>query len=127
MKKTKIPRISDTEWEVMKVIWTQGPSTAEAVIEELQKQDPTWHPKTAKTLLNRLLKKGALGYDKTGRAYIYRALVNEKECQDAVSKSFLERVFGGSLRPMLAHFIERKKVSPKEVAELRRLLSRSGR
>jgi BlaI family penicillinase repressor len=127
MKKTKIPRISDTEWEVMKVIWTQGPSTAEAVIEELQKQDPTWHPKTAKTLLNRLLKKKALGYDKAGRAYIYCALVNEKECQDAVSKSFLERVFGGSLKPMLAHFIERKKVSPKEMSELRKILKPSGK
>jgi BlaI family penicillinase repressor len=127
MKKTRIPRISDTEWEVMKVIWTQGPNTADIVIEQLQKQDPTWHPKTAKTLLNRLLKKQALGYDKAGRAYIYRALVNEKECQDAVSKSFLARVFGGSLRPMLAHFIERKKVSPKEVAELRRILNQAGK
>jgi len=127
MKQTRIPRISDTEWEVMKVIWTEGSTTADVVIEQLQKQDPTWHPKTAKTLLNRLLKKGALGYDKTGRAYIYRALVNEKECQDAVSKSFLERVFGGSLRPMLAHFVERKKISPKEAAELRRILSQSGK
>ena len=127
MKKTKIPRISDTEWEVMKIIWPQGPNTADVVIGALQKQDPTWHPKTAKTLLNRLLKKGALGYDKTGRAYIYRALVNEKECQDAVSKSFLERVFGGSLRPMLAHFVERRKISPKEAAELRKILSQSGR
>ena len=127
MKQTRIPRISDTEWEVMKVIWTEGSTTADVVIEQLQKQDPTWHPKTAKTLLNRLLKKGALGYDKTGRAYIYRALVNEKECQDAVSKSFLERVFGGSLRPMLAHFVERKKISPKEAAELRRILNQSGK
>jgi len=127
MKQTRIPRISDTEWEVMKVIWTEGSTTADVVIEQLQKQDPTWHPKTAKTLLNRLLKKGALGYDKTGRAYIYRARVNEKECQDAVSKSFLERVFGGSLRPMLAHFVERKKISPKEAAELRRILNQSGK
>lgn len=127
MKKTKIPRISDTEWEVMRIIWSQGPNTADVVIKALQKQDPTWHPKTAKTLLNRLLKKGALGYDKTGRAYIYRALVNEKECQDAVSKSFLERVFGGSFRTMLTHLIERKKISPKEAAELRKILSQSGR
>jgi len=127
MKKTRIPHISNTEWEVMRIIWADGPNTADVVIEQLQKQDPTWHPKTAKTLLNRLLKKKALGYDKQGRAYLYRALVNEKECQDAVSKSFLERVFGGSLKPMLAHFIERKKVSTKEVAELRRILDRAGK
>jgi BlaI family penicillinase repressor len=41
---------------------------------------------------------------------------------DAVSESFLERVFGGSLRPMLAHFVERKKLSEEEIRELRRIL-----
>ncbi len=127
MKKTKIPRISDTEWEVMKIIWSQGPSTAEVVIEALRRQDATWHPKTAKTLLNRLLKKKALGYDKQGRAYIYCALVGEKDCQDAVSRSFLDRVFGGSLKPMLAHLVERRRIPPKDVAELRRILNRAGR
>jgi BlaI family penicillinase repressor len=41
---------------------------------------------------------------------------------DAVSESFLERVFGGSLKPMLAHFVERRKLSPAEVRELSDLL-----
>jgi len=127
MKTVKIPRISDTEWEVMRVIWAEGPNTADVVIEHLQKEDATWHPKTAKTLLNRLLKKKALGHDKAGRAYIYRALVGEKECQDAASKSFLERVFGGSLKSMVAHLTERRKVPPKEMAELRKVLSKPGK
>ena len=123
----KPPRISETEWEVMKVVWARGPSSAEAVIEELQRQDPTWHPKTAKTLLNRLIKKRALRFEKQGRAYIYHPLVTEVESVDAVSKSFLDRLFGGSLKPMLAHFIERKKITPPEVQELRRLLDRETR
>jgi BlaI family penicillinase repressor len=123
----KPPRISETEWEVMKVVWARGPSSAEAVIEELQRQDPTWHPKTAKTLLNRLIKKRALRFEKQGRAYIYHPLVTEVESVDAVSKSFLDRLFGGSLKPMLAHFIERKKITPQEVQELRRLLDRETR
>ena len=120
MKKT--PRISETEWEVMKVIWAEAPCTAGQIIELLTRVDPTWHPKTVKAFLNRLVKKQVLGFRKEGRAYRYRPLVRESECVDAASESFLERVFGGSLKPMLAHFVERRKLSPTEVRELRDLL-----
>jgi BlaI family penicillinase repressor len=120
MKKT--PRISETEWAIMRIVWAQAPCFAGDIIEALQKQDPSWHPRTAKAFLNRLVKKRALAFSKEGRAYLYRPLVQREECVDAASESFLERVFGGSLRPMLAHFVKRDKLSPEEVRELRRLL-----
>ena len=106
----------------MKVIWTKAPCPAGTVIEALAGADTSWHPKTIKTFLNRLVKKGVLAYRKEGRAYFYRATVSEKQCVDAVSDSFLQRVFGGSLRPMLAHFVEHKKLSPTQIRELRTLL-----
>jgi BlaI family transcriptional regulator, penicillinase repressor len=121
---TKKPRISETEWEVMKVIWTQAPCGAEQIIAELTRADATWHPKTVKAFLNRLVKKGVLGFQKEGRAYMYRPLMGESECIAAASESFLDRVFGGSLKPMLAHFVERKKLSAAEVRELRELLEK---
>ncbi len=117
-----MPRISETEWEVMKAVWSQAPCSAEQIIAALQRADPSWHPRTAKAYLNRLVKKKVLGYSREGRAYIYRPLVRRDECVDAASESFLERVFGGSLKPMLAHFVQRQKLSPDEIRELRRLL-----
>jgi BlaI family penicillinase repressor len=120
MKKT--PRISETEWEVMKVVWAEAPCSASRIIEVLSLADPTWHPKTIKAFLNRLVSKRVLGFRKEGRAYLYRPLVRESECVAAASESFLERVFGGSLKPMLAHFVERKKLSVTEVRELKELL-----
>jgi BlaI family penicillinase repressor len=69
--------------------------------------------------------KGALDYQKDGRAYLYRPLVTEKECVDAASESFLDRVFGGSLKPMLAHFVDQKKLSGREIQELKKLLEQS--
>ena len=117
-----IPRISETEWQVMRVVWAQAPCSAGLIIEALTREDPTWHPRTVKAFLNRLVKKRALGFEKEGRAYLYRPLVREGECVDAASESFLDRVFGGSLRPMLAHFVERKKLSADEIRELKRLL-----
>lgn len=122
---SRIPRISETEWEVMKVAWAKAPCTASEIIDALSAEDPTWHPKTAKTLLNRLVKKRALGFKKEGRAYVYRPLVGESACIEAESDSFLERVFGGSLQPMLAHFVEHRKLSAKEIAELKRLLEQT--
>lgn len=116
-----IPKISETEWEVMKIVWAESPLAADVIIARLAAQDD-WHPKTAKTLLSRLVKKKALGYEKDGRAYLYRPLVREVDCVRAVSDSFLDRVFGGSLAPMLAHFVAHKKMSAAEIRELKRLL-----
>ena len=120
MKKT--PRISETEWEIMKLVWAKAPCSAGELIAHLQQTDPSWHPRTVKAFLNRLVKKKVLGFSKEGRAYVYRPLVRQEECVDAASDSFLERVFGGSLKPMLAHFVERDKLSADEIRELRRLL-----
>jgi BlaI family transcriptional regulator, penicillinase repressor len=118
----RVPRISETEWEVMKVLWAKGPCSAGEIIETLTNTDPTWHPRTIKTFLTRLVGKKALGFRKEGRAYFYRPLVKETECVAAASDSFLERVFGGSLKPMLAHFVEQKKLSSDEIRELKELL-----
>ena len=118
----RVPRISETEWEVMKVVWAKAPCPAWRIIESLTAIDPSWHPKTIKTFLTRLVTKKALGFRHEGRAYVYRQLVTEKECVAAASESFLERVFGGSLKPMLAHFVERKKLTAEELRELKQLL-----
>jgi BlaI family transcriptional regulator, penicillinase repressor len=118
----KSPRISETEWEVMKVVWEQAPCPASQIIASLNQHAAAWHPKTVKAFLNRLVRKKALGFKLDGRAYLYHALVQESECAEAASHSFLERVFGGSLKPMLAHFVARKKLSREEIRELKKLL-----
>lgn len=118
----QVPRISDTEWEIMRIIWLKHPLTANEVIERLATAGIPWHPKTARTLLARLVQKGALGYQARGRTYVYSPLVSEEDCVATASESFLERVFGGSLKPMLAHFVERQKLTRKDLEELGKLL-----
>jgi BlaI family penicillinase repressor len=118
----KIPRISETEWEVMKVVWEQAPCSASRIIGSLNQRGAAWHPKTVKAFLNRLVKKKALGFKLDGRAYLYHPLVRQSECAEAASQSFLERVFGGSFKPMLAHFVARKRLTEEEIRELKRLL-----
>jgi len=118
----KIPRISEAEWEVMKVVWARGSCTAGEIVATLVSAEPGRHHKTIKTYLSRLTAKRALGYRKEGRGYLYRPLVTENQCVKAASESFLERVFGGAIKPMLAHFVEHKKLSAAEIQELKQLL-----
>lgn len=117
-----MPRISETEWEVMKVIWQHAPCSASQVIDSLNRVGAAWHPKTVKAFLNRLVKKKAIDFKVDGRSYLYRPLVTESDCAEAASRSFLQRVFGGSFKPMLAHFVARGKFSREEIAELKKLL-----
>ena len=118
-----IPQISQAEWRIMKLLWDKSPRTSNEIIELLD-NDATvdWNPKTIKTLLNRLVNKGALDYDKEGRSYLYYPKVDESECRRAERKSFLGRVYSGSLKPMLAAFIEDEQLTKDDIEELKRIL-----
>ena len=110
----------------MQVFWEKQPLTANEVAEYLF--DITqWNPRTVKTLINRLVKKGALGYEVDGRTYLYSALVKEDACVRSEGRSFLHRVFGGALTPMLVHFIEDEPLTNDEIDELERLLKEKRR
>ena len=116
-----LPQISDAEWMVMKVIWSQAPITTNQVVEALE--DKThWKPKTIHTLLSRLVQKGALTFEKKGREYSVSPIFDAQECGHAASRSFLGRVFDGQVAPFLACFLEREKLTPEEIEELRRIL-----
>ncbi len=121
-----VPRISETEWEIMRVVWARHPATATEIITTLIQQDATWHPKTARTLLARLVRKQALDCELRGRAYVYEPRLTERECVRVASESFVDRVFGGSLMPMLAHFVQARRLTKKDLEELRGLLEETG-
>lgn len=116
------PAISDAEWLVMEEFWQRGEATSAEIIEALADKQQ-WKPPTVMTLITRLGKKGALGFTKNGREYLYRPLVDEARCKHEVSKSFIDRVFGGRVAPLLASFIDRQKLSKKDIQELRQLLN----
>ena len=113
--------ISDAESRVMEVLWQTSPLASEDIVTALSK--PTgWHEKTVKTLLNRLLVKGAISAEKDGRRYLYSPLLRREEWQRRESRSLLDRVFGGKVAPLLAHFSQHEKLTAKDVAELRKLI-----
>lgn len=116
-----IPKISEAEYEIMKVIWECAPISTNDVIEKFQGKSE-WSPKTIQTLLSRLVKKGAIGYEKKGRVFIYTPLVEEKEYVNEESDSFLERFYNGALNSMVLNFIEQDRLSKDDIDELKQIL-----
>jgi BlaI family penicillinase repressor len=122
MKKT--PKISEAEWEVMKVLWKTSPRTANEIVEELMGKTH-WKRETIRTLINRLVQKKALSFEKKGRQYHYFPRVTEAEGIKAEAESFVKRIGGGSIEPMLAAFVEEKQLSAEKIARLRSILNRA--
>lgn len=117
----QIPKISDAEWSVMRVLWDLNEATSAEIVDALiDKTD--WKPRTIRTLISRLVSKGAIEYSEKGREYLYRAAVDEKACELEASRSFLDRVFEGRITPFLARFSEAQNYTDEEIAELKRIV-----
>lgn len=114
-------QISDAESVVMDVLWKRSPLSADEVVAALSGQQE-WQEATVKTLLNRLLKKGAISAEKDGRRYLYAPVLQRAAWVQGESESLLARMFGGRVAPLVAHFSEHRKLSRKDIAELRKLL-----
>ncbi|WP_313915485.1 BlaI/MecI/CopY family transcriptional regulator [Tahibacter sp.] len=114
--------ISEAESAVMQVLWIRHPLAAEEIAAALG-DARQWQEATVKTLLNRLLNKGAIAAVKDGRRYLYSPVLQRDAYVHAQSKDLLDRLFGGRIAPLVAHFSARRKLSKKDIAELKRLIA----
>lgn len=120
---TKLPQISEAEFEVMKIVWKYAPISTNEITERLVRTT-AWSPKTIQTLIKRLVTKGALSYEKQSRVFVYTPLVGEAEYIGQESNTFLDRFYDGNITAMLSAYIDNDRLSKTEIAELRSLLSK---
>src|SRR4030065_2352851 len=120
----KTLRISEAEWEVMKVLWKTSPRTANEIVKELTGKTH-WKRETIRTLINRLVQKKAIAFQKKGRQYHHFPRGTESERNKAEAESFVKRIGGGSIEPMLAAFFEEKQLYPEKIARLKRILNQA--
>jgi predicted transcriptional regulator len=114
-------RITEAESEVMQVLWQRQAMAAEDVV-AARASTREWQEATVKTLLNRLLKKGAIRAEREGRRYRYTPVLQREDWLLGESEGLLERLFDGRVAPLVSHFSRHRKLSRKDVAELRKLL-----
>lgn len=117
----ELPPITEAEAEVMEVLWQRSPLSAEDIAAALaERQD--WQLATVKTLLNRLLKKDALVAERDGRRFLYAPRFPRADWAHSESLSLLDRLFGGSLAPLVSHFSSQRKLKASDVKALKQLI-----
>jgi len=116
-------RISEAESRIMDALWRRGPLVVEDIIAEVAGPQ-RWSDANVKSLIGRMLKKKAIqSIRREGRTY-YHPLVERDDYMLAESRSFLDRIFGGRVAPLVSHFAEHEKLSPEDVAQLKALIAR---
>ena len=118
---TDHPQITAAEAEVMEVLWTSAPRSADEIAAALaDRQD--WQLATVKTLLNRLLKKEAVVAERDGRRFLYAPRFPRAAWAQGEGLSLLDRLFGGSLAPLVSHFTSQRKLKAADVKALKQLI-----
>ncbi len=117
-----LPKLSDTEWEIMKPFWEKGPMAARDVFAATPKEFG-WAYQTVKTMLARLVQKGALTYDQIGNSYLYRPVYAQADLTRAATRNFIKRVYGGSPDPFITYCCE--KMTADQIRAIRRELDKA--
>ncbi len=114
-------KISDSEWEVMNLVWKEPGVSSSRVVEVLSAQKE-WRSRTVRTLIDRLVKKGALKTVADGKRYLYHPAIDMRKCIRRESRSFAQRVFGNDPGPMLLHLVRETDLSKEEIESLKKIL-----
>ncbi|MDE7221263.1 MAG: BlaI/MecI/CopY family transcriptional regulator [Oscillospiraceae bacterium] len=114
-------QVSDSELELMEIVWAAGGSARYAhIMEELGKAGRTWQKNTVITLLSRLVDKGLLKTSKIGRRNEYTALVSQAEYRSHQARALVGKLYAGDARGLVATLIQGEMLSEKDYEELRR-------
>ena len=115
------PQISDSELELMKIVWSAGGTALYAqIMEALAETGRGWQKNTVITLLSRLTDKGFLTVRKLGRRNEYAAAVSEAEYQAAQTQVLVNKLYSGSAMGLVAALIRQEAISPGDYEELKR-------
>lgn len=121
----KLPRPTDAELAILRVLWRRGPSTVKQVHEELARRSPSVYTTTLK-LLQIMTEKGLVTRDESQRAHLYTARLPEEETQTQLVGDLLDRAFEGSAGRLVMRALSSRPASAAELEEIRKLLDRLG-
>lgn len=114
MKKNKL---SEAEWKILSLLWEREPMTITNIIAGL-KDETGWSKSTVITLLGRMEEKGAVRYEQGKNARLYYSVLKRDDAAVPETRSFLRRMYSGSLGLMINSLLEQGELSDEEIAEL---------
>jgi predicted transcriptional regulator len=119
---TRKSDMSDTELEILKVLWDHGPGTVRDLKPVLNRAGRQWAYTTVQTLLNRLEAKGYAKSDKRGFAHVFRAAVSRDKLMRQRLQGLADELCGGAATPLLLALVDGHRFTPEELEQFRRQL-----
>ena len=114
-------KLSASEWNVLNCLWADSPRTVMQLVAELERS-VGWAKSTSITTLRRMEEKGLVRAEQSGRGKSYTPAVEREQAATAETRSFLDRVYQGSVGLMMSAMAKRQELSAGEVAQLRAIL-----
>lgn len=121
LPRTPVPRPTDAELAILRVLWDRGPSTVRQVHEVLGRERPGAYT-TALKLLQIMTEKGLVERDEQDRTHVYRARLSEEQTQRQLVRDLVDRAFGGSAAKLVMQALASRRASPDELREIRRAI-----
>src|SRR5216683_2873630 len=121
MKVPSSRKPTDAELAILRVLWSQGPSTVRQVVDLMERE--TGYTTVLK-LLQIMTEKRLVVRDESARTHIYAAAYTEDQTQQQLVSDLLDRAFGGSAAKLVLQALAANKTSPEELAEIRKLLDK---
>ena len=123
MARQKVSGPTDKELTILGILWKNGPSTVRHVNEEMARQQRTGYTTTLK-LMQIMTEKGLVVRDDSKFQHVYKPAVSEEKTQNQVVRELLEKVFSGSAEKLVMRALSAKKVSAKELAEIKKMIEK---
>jgi BlaI family penicillinase repressor len=109
------------ELAIMKVVWRLADASVREVYETMRRRRPVAYT-TVMTMMTTLEAKGYLKKRADGRAFRYRPARPEGRVISSLVREFVDRVFDGASRPLLAHLVTEGRLTEEEREDLKRLI-----
>jgi predicted transcriptional regulator len=116
-----LPRPTEAELAILRVLWDEGPSTVRHVHERLVPNRDTGYTTTLK-LMQIMAEKGLVTRDESARTHVYAARATREWTQRRLVADLMERAFGGSAAALVQHALQASQASPEELREIERLI-----
>lgn len=120
-KRQSLPKPTETELELLRVLWEKGPSTVRELHDAVNSQRPVVYTSVLK-ILQIMTEKGLVEREESGKAHIYRSAASQEETQNQLLRDLSERLFSGSAAQLAMHALAMDPTSAEELEEIRTLI-----
>jgi predicted transcriptional regulator len=126
LMKQNVRRPTDAELTILQVLWDRGPTTVREVYKILNSGKEVGYTTVLK-LMQIMTEKGLVERDEDCRPQLYRPCLPRDQTERQLIKDLVDRAFGGSAKRLVMQALEVKKASPRELAQIEKLLNKLGR